>query len=66
MAQHTNNYRNNRTYDDIREPRWMVAIEGQKYYFLDRAKAFRCWQNFVEAQDPVLVPYSRYIKDPNR
>jgi hypothetical protein len=64
--QQQNNYRNNRIYDEIKEPRWCVAIEGQKYYFLDKSKAIRCWQQFVEAEDPVLVSYARYMKDPNR
>jgi len=64
--QQQNNYRNNRIYDEIKEPRWLVKIEGQNYYFLDKAKALRCWQQFSEAEDPVLVPFSRYIKDPNR
>ena len=64
--QQQNNYRNNREYDNIKEPRWMVSIEGQKYYFLDKAKADRCWQQFLEAESPVLVPFSRYIRDNNR
>ena len=66
MAGHNNRYRENRPYDEVREDRWLVRIEGQNYYFLDKEKAVRCWKQFWEASDPILVPYSRYVKDPNR
>ncbi len=66
QQQQQNNYRNNRAYDDVKEPRWLVKIEGQSYYFLEKSKALRCWNQFIEAESPVLVTYSRYMKDPNR
>ena len=64
--QQANGYRNNREYDNVIEPRWMVVIENQKYYFLDKSLAWKCRNAFWEASDPTLVSYSQYRKDPNR
>jgi hypothetical protein len=61
-----NQYRDNRSGDENKADRWMCTIEGQRYYFLNKEQAIRCWKNFWEASEPVLVPYSRYVKDPSR
>ena len=66
MAYNRNNNQNPHPYDKYKEDRWMVSIEGQRYYFIEKEKAVRCWKNFWEASEPVLVPYSQYVKDPSR